>query len=61
MNFLYVFERFIRWTRRVSYVGRKKKQRKEKKNLKPKNSQSKLLLELVNFQSIIHRVYHGEY
>lgn len=63
MNFLYVFERFVRSmdTTRLIRGKEKKKQRKEKKNLKPKNSQSKLLLELVNFQSIIHRVYHGEY
>ena len=50
MNFLYVFERFVRWTRRVSYVGRKKT--KEGKKSKAKNSQSKLLLELVNFNQL---------
>lgn len=36
MNFLYVFERFVRWTRRVSYVGRKKKTKEGKKKSKAK-------------------------
>lgn len=38
MNFLYVFERFVRWTRRVSYVGRKKNKGRKKKSKAKKQS-----------------------